>query len=167
MHFRVLSTKSIEWKKKKSVNSVNWRKGIEHPIQRVAGINNGTVGKNVETETYVREKTRSIFIVATPALLAVTRDPALTDPIPATSNLPINSDIYIYIYIRGSLCSQDSRVSEKNLCRENDEFYYAVDPSQNSFDSFPFFIPFVLLLLSLEYISREFLAILFLANFGI
>lgn len=93
--------------------------------------------------------------------------PALTDPIPATSNLPINSDIYIYIYIRGSLCSQDSRVSEKNLCRENDEFYYAVDPSQNSFDSFPFFIPFVLLLLSLEYISREFLAILFLANFGI
>lgn len=56
--------------------------------------------------------------------------PALTDPIPATSNLPINSDIYIYIYIRGSLCSQDSRVSEKNLCRENDEFYYAVDPSE-------------------------------------
>lgn len=109
--------------------------------------------KNVETETYAREKSWSIFIVATPAPpLAVTRDPAglWRIPFPATSNLPINPDIYIDIYLRGSFCSP--RFSEKNLRRENDKFYYAVDPSQKFFR---FFILSLLLLLEYIYIYFE------------
>lgn len=166
MHFRVLSTKSIEWKKKKSVNSVNWRKGIEHPIQRVAGINNGTVGKNVETETYVREKTRSIFIVATPALLAVTRDPGSDGSY--SRNFQLTHQFrYIYIYISVDPFVPRIPVSLRKISAVKMTNFIMPSIPQNSFDSFPFFIPFVLLLLSLEYISREFLAILFLANFGI
>lgn len=59
----------------------------------------------------------------------------LTDPI-SRNFQPSHQSRYIYIdiYLRGSFCSP--RFSEKNLRRENDKFYYAVDPSRKFFRFF-------------------------------
>ena len=131
----------------------------------MVGIDNGTVRKNVETETYAREKSWSIFIVATPAPpLAVTREtPPASDgshfpQLPTFPSIPI----YIYRYISPwiLLFPQDS--PRKISAVKMTNFIMPWIPHGNSFDSL-----FSLATFAQVYISRKFLAILFLANFGI
>lgn len=113
---------------------------------------------------HAREKSWSIFIVVTPALLAVTRDPR-SDGSYSRNFQPSHQFRYISV---DPFVPFGSRVSEKNLCRENDKFYYALDPTPRRILSIPFRSFYSLATFaSWVYISRKFRAILFLANFEI